>query len=222
MWRLAWKDLCLNVSAILSILAIVALLYVLSYVLGSATVAAMTLTCMGTYALFLAPTLALAYAGKEEKYRTLGFLRILPIPAWEIAASPYFVVLAITVAAALLFSLLARFNPAVGNPASALRYASPPSYFLAMACTLPISGLALAVFFKAGLQEAQIAAAGVTIAFIAGLGALAWKLGIGVEEVFDWVYNPPLAAVVFIGLVCLAVYALEFWLARWFFERREI
>lgn len=177
-------------------------------------------TISSTYALLLVPFFALACAEMEEKHRTLGFLRTLPVSPGRIVGATYLAVLVHGILVVLVLTVLARLAAVLAPPGA--RLAAAPDIHLAAALTLPAAGLTLAVFYRAGLREARIALLSAFALFYLAPVVLADKVGfMRFMNAFFAGASIRSGATILLIALSLILYTAEYAAAAWFFARRE-
>lgn len=216
---LIWKDLYLNRFLFLYSIGLTTLIYLLALVTGEEALVMIARTSFHTYALLMVPFFAFSWAETEEKHRTLGFLRTLPVPPRHIVGAAFLAILGHAVFVVLILSVLAGLAadlPPVQHQASI-------PYLLPAALTLPVAGLILAVFLRAGLKEARTALlAGMSLFYLIPLVAGGKEGFVRIFRVLagEYAVRPDLR--VLLILASLALYAAEYAAGAWFFTRREL
>ena len=217
---LAWKDLYLNRGLFLLSFGIMGGVYILALVTGDETLAFYARTVLNTYGLLLVPFFAFACAETEEKYRTLGFLRTLPVPPRIIVGAAYLAVLIHGILVVLALTALARLVASL--PPGGVQAAVYPN-ILAAALTLPVAGLVLAVSYRTGLREARMALlSAFALLYLAPL-VLAGKKGfLSFMAALTGGASAQPGQTALVLLFSFLLYTAEYAVGAWFFARREL
>lgn len=217
MRQLVWKDFYINRAQLITQVAIMAFLTMLSLVWKQSGAVNFLVPLMFTYSSMLVPFLALNSATQEEKNRTLAFLRSLPMDADTIVASKFVTPLLAGLAWAGVSALVAH----VVAPVTGESVVSLEAPLLLVCATLPIAALELVMFFKFNANAARTAMM-ITL-FSAYLVPVAVPgLGKKLIPILSMAVSPGPAMIALVVAAALFVYFAGMVIAQAIFRRREV
>ncbi|MEA4884463.1 MAG: ABC-2 transporter permease [Clostridia bacterium] len=220
MLKLAWKDLYANRSQLLLPIGFAGAVLVIAVVSRRSDALMFVDSLMGTYSMLIGPFFALASMMLEEKNRTLGFLRTMPVNAGEIVASKFVSTLAATAILAVSFIGLSTLS-AEAFPAWEGRSWSMLGITMSMFVSLAEAGVALGISFKWGTSAARAAIMVMVTLFYLG-PIVVLRKGASIEDIFRMITNPDARTALIVAAVSLAIYFAEMLVAQELFRRKEI